>query len=384
MTGPVVQGWCPGALRPMLSGDGLVVRVRLHGGRLPVAVAERLAFLSERFGNGLIDLSARGNLQLRGVTEAGHGALVAELAALGLIDESPQAEAMRNVLVTPFWRAGDGAQEIAAELVARLGEFPALPGKFGYAVDTGMVPVLRDAAADIRIEGAQDGVMVRADGMATGAVVGQGEVVDAVLELARWFVDAGGVSGGRGRMAALVARGAVPPGRFGAVPMRVVPRFVPKIARYSAGALVAVPFGQMEAGMLDGLAGFGDLRLTPWRMVLVESGWPDVPGVILYDDDPLLRVVACTGAPRCLQGLADVRGLARGLAAAVPAGKRLHVSGCAKGCAHPGVADVTLTATAAGFDLIRGGTAADAAVAAFTADELLARPEILTESFDAP
>ncbi len=384
MTGPVVQGWCPGALRPMLSGDGLVVRVRLHGGRLPVAVAERLVFLSERFGNGLIDLSARGNLQLRGVTEAGHGALVAELDALGLIDESPQAEAMRNVLVTPFWKAGDGAQEIAAELVARLGEFPALPGKFGYAVDTGMVPVLRDAAADIRIEWAPDGVMVRADGMASGAVVGQGEVVDAVLELARWFVDAGGVSGGRGRMAALVARGAVPPARFGAVPMRVVPRFVPKIARYSAGALVAVPFGQMEAGTLDGLAGFGDLRLTPWRMVLVESGWPDVPGVILYDDDPLLRVVACTGAPRCLQGLADVRGLARGLAAAVPLGKRLHVSGCAKGCAHPGVADVTLVATAAGFDLIRGGTAADAAVAALTADELLARPEKLTESFDAP
>ena len=26
---PIVQGWCPGALRPMLSGDGLVVRVRL-------------------------------------------------------------------------------------------------------------------------------------------------------------------------------------------------------------------------------------------------------------------------------------------------------------------------------------------------------------------
>ena len=23
-----IKGWCPGALRPMLSGDGLVVRVR--------------------------------------------------------------------------------------------------------------------------------------------------------------------------------------------------------------------------------------------------------------------------------------------------------------------------------------------------------------------
>ncbi len=385
MTGPVVQGWCPGALRPMLSGDGLVVRVRLHGGRLPVAVAERLAFLSERFGNGLIDLSARGNLQLRGVSEAGHGALVAELDALGLIDESPQAEAMRNVLVTPFWKAGDGAQEIAAELVARLGEFPALPGKFGYAVDTGMVPVLRDAAADIRIEWTQGGVMVRADGMATGAVVGQGEVVDAVLELARWFVDAGGVSGGRGRMAALVARGAVPDARFSATAAAEVAGVVPPVGRCEAGVLVGFEFGQMQAETLAVLAELGDMRMTPWRMLLVEAAEvPDVAGTISRTDDPALRVVACTGAPRCLQGLADVRGLARGLAAAVPLGKRLHVSGCAKGCAHPGVADVTLTATAAGFDLIRGGTAADAGVAAFTADELLARPEILTESFDAP
>jgi precorrin-3B synthase len=35
----------------------------------------------------------------------------------------------------------------------------------------------------------------------------------------------------------------------------------------------------------------------------------------------------------------------------------LHVSGCAKGCAHPGVAPLTLVATSAGFDLIRDGSA---------------------------
>ena len=29
MSAPIVQGWCPGAHRPMMSGDGLVVRVRL-------------------------------------------------------------------------------------------------------------------------------------------------------------------------------------------------------------------------------------------------------------------------------------------------------------------------------------------------------------------
>ena len=30
--GPIIKGWCPGALRPMPSGDGLVVRVRPKAG----------------------------------------------------------------------------------------------------------------------------------------------------------------------------------------------------------------------------------------------------------------------------------------------------------------------------------------------------------------
>ena len=33
------KGWCPGALRPMLTGDGLLVRLRLSGGIVPAALA---------------------------------------------------------------------------------------------------------------------------------------------------------------------------------------------------------------------------------------------------------------------------------------------------------------------------------------------------------
>ncbi len=385
MTSPVVQGWCPGALRPMLSGDGLVVRVRLHGGRLPAGVAVRLAEMARAYGNGLIDLSARGNVQLRGVTEALHGALVDELAALGLVDESPQAEAMRNVLVTPFWAAGDGSQEIADELAARLGELPLLPGKFGYAVDTGPAPVLRGASADIRVERSGAGLIVRAEGMATGAAVSVGTAVDAVIALARWFAQAGGISGGRGRMAALVGRGVLPAAGFAAVPMMQAAPFVARPGRVAAGALVGFEFGQMRAETLAALAGLGDMRVTPWRMLLVEgAGLPQVAGAITDADDPRLRVVACTGAPACLQGLADVRGLARRLAVHVPEGRVLHLSGCAKGCAHPAAADVVLTATATGYGLIRRGTAADAALRHLTEDELLAQPELLTETFNAP
>ena len=74
MSAPRVHGWCPGALRPMMSGDGLVVRVRAPLGRLTSAQAAGVARLASELGNGLIDISARANLQIRGVTPDAHPA----------------------------------------------------------------------------------------------------------------------------------------------------------------------------------------------------------------------------------------------------------------------------------------------------------------------
>ena len=65
-----VKGWCPGALRPMESGDGLIVRVRPWNSALTPAQARAIADGARRHGNGLIDLTRRANLQLRGVSPA--------------------------------------------------------------------------------------------------------------------------------------------------------------------------------------------------------------------------------------------------------------------------------------------------------------------------
>ena len=98
----LVKGWCPGARRPMESGDGLIVRVRPHGGSLPVASLGALADAASRFGNGQIDLTRRANLQIRGVTEAALGPLWDALARLGLLDDSAEAEAIRNIAINPL------------------------------------------------------------------------------------------------------------------------------------------------------------------------------------------------------------------------------------------------------------------------------------------
>lgn len=365
MTSPVIQGWCPGALRPMASGDGLVVRVRPRGGRLTAAQGAEIARLAQAHGNGLIDLSARGNVQLRGVSDASHGPLIDGLRALGLIDANAEIEGMRNIVVAPFWRAGDGTQDMAAALVSALArpDAPRLPGKFGYALDVGPAPVLRETACDIRIErDAAGGLIVLADGLTRGIATTQADMPATVLALAQWFVDAGGISGGRGRMRRLVDHVA-PPAPFTAVARQDVAPLTQTPGLTEHGALVGFEFGQMQARTLAALSALGDLRVTPWRMLLVDglADMPAIPGLITRADDPMLRVVACTGAPACVQSLQPTRDLARALAPY--ASTLVHVSGCAKGCAHAAVAPITLTATKDGFTLIRNGTAADQGVA---------------------
>ena len=98
-----VKGWCPGALRPMQSGDGLVVRVRPFNGRLRRAQADGIASLAAAHGNGMLDLTSRGNIQIRGVSAESYPALMEGLRHMALLDKDEATESRRNILVTPFW-----------------------------------------------------------------------------------------------------------------------------------------------------------------------------------------------------------------------------------------------------------------------------------------
>lgn len=392
MSAPVIQGWCPGALRPMLSGDGLVVRVRPHLGRLTQAQAAGVAGLARRYGNGLIDLSSRANLQVRGVAEAGHPPLIEGLRALGLVDDSVAAETRRNIIVAPFWSEGDATANLAAALESALAadDAPAPPAKFGYAVDCGNRPVLADASADIRIERLDGGLIVRADGALTGARATAATAAALALDLARWFLASGGAPDGRGRMAAHLARGAELPEAFRAVrvpPVRGPVRGpVPCPGASAGGFLAAFAFGQIEAETLSVLAETGAIRLTPWRMVLVEgaTSLPPLPGLVGAPDGPLLRTSACTGAPGCPQALIATRELARRLSEGLRPAETLHVSGCAKGCAHPGPATFTLVGQPGGkVAFVRDGTSRDAPHLPGL-DPATLGPEDLTETTHAP
>ncbi|MDH6261974.1 precorrin-3B synthase [Bradyrhizobium sp. BR13661] len=379
MSAASVKGWCPGALRPMQSGDGLVVRVRPFGGRLDADQTAGLAHLAERHGNGLIDVTSRANLQIRGVSETSHRPLLDGLAQLNLLDPDTGTESRRNILVTPFWRDGDETQALAAELEEALADsMLELPTKFGFAVDDGKSRVLAGNSADVRIErDAAGGLVVRADGARLGRNVARGEAVNTALAFASWFA----ASGGRARMATHLAAGAkLPEALHGeAEPATIMAAARPGL--YPQGALVGIAFGQMPHTTLNQLSGCGHaLRMTPWRMVLSEGKrtMPSASGLITEAYDPALRVIACSGAPRCREAHADTRGLAAALAPNIGGAERLHVSGCAKGCAHSGAAAITLVATPAGFDLVRGGSTRDAPILrGLDRDDIVRNPSIL-------
>ena len=97
------KGWCPGALRPMETGDGLLVRVRLRAGGSTLDQAAVIADCAARaFGNGAIELSARANLQFAGFTRARLPGLHARLASAGLFDDDPEVERLRNIVASPL------------------------------------------------------------------------------------------------------------------------------------------------------------------------------------------------------------------------------------------------------------------------------------------
>lgn len=357
MSVPEVKGWCPGAWTPMMSGDGLIVRVRPQRAALSAEQAAGLCDLALRYGSGVIDLTNRANLQIRGVAEADHEPLLQALAGLALLDADPALEKRRNILTAPFWQRGDRTARLARLVTEALPRLPDLPAKVGIAVDTGPAPILVDDPADFRFERSAKGLILRADGCARGRGVTDATAVEALVEMAGWFAEHR--TEARRRMAQVLCAASLPKEWVTTPPKSRAPRPVP--GQMDMGALVGAAFGQIDAqALLDVMAARADrgIRITPWRMLLLEGSEMPENGAFVTDPaDPMLTTDACAGAPRCPQATVETRALARQLAA--KAQGSLHVSGCAKGCARKTPADLVLVGRNGRFDLVRKGRAWD-------------------------
>ena len=84
-----------------------------------------------------------------------------------------------------------------------------------------------------------------------------------------------------------------------------------------------------------------------------------------------LQVVACAGAPICASAHIASRALAPAVASsAAPRLGTIHISGCAKGCAHAGVTALTIVGAPRRCGLIANGCARDIPFDVVPPDEL--------------
>lgn len=396
-----VKGWCPGALQPMPSGDGLIVRIRPFCGALSLDQASGLADLAGRLGNGHIDLTRRANLQIRGLAESDLPALHERLGELDLIDADAETEATRNLMVGPLAGLDEAtvdvrplARAISQQLVGdpRLRR---LSPKFGLLVDGGGPLSIAGERADIALLALDENTVAlgidSAEGTRWLGVTPIESATAVAIAALHGFLD---TAGGRGRMRSLSSeraaislqeriRAAGAPLRWRDHPL-MRERRATGVARPQQGIVgttvgVAAPFGRLEAPQLTGLvtlaahSGADNIRLSPWRTLYFgvrdgaaarsAIGGAQALGLIVDPSDPLLQVDACPGAPDCESSSVETRRDARALAT-LAAGHgytgRIHVSGCAKGCARSEASDLVLVGDGGDYGVAHNATARDA------------------------
>jgi precorrin-3B synthase len=387
VTEPHRRNACPGLSAPMPTGDGLLMRFT-PAGDIALDALIALCAATRAHGNGTVEITARGSLQIRGLTPHSAPLLASEIVALDIAaaDGVP-------VITNPL--AGDPAKLIDAGALASIVRRAiadarlALGPKISVVIDGGGRLHLDALTADVRLRAIASASAPRlhvAFGGDVASAIPLGSIaLDAAADVVVRLL---GVIArqGRTRRASDVLRDdgiaafrAVVDGRIAAAP-NLPPRAPAEVIGQhplrdgTVAVGVAPAFGHAHADALIALAhvsarhGVRSVRPAPGRALLLigvakqqAASLADVAeatGFIVRADDPRRRIVACPGMPACASGLIATRALAREIAAQLPSpSETIHISGCAKGCAHPAPAALTVVGTERGCGIIRHGTA---------------------------
>ncbi|MFC5262857.1 precorrin-3B synthase [Kribbella qitaiheensis] len=379
---------CPGVLAVHQAADGGLARVRLPGGLLSIGQLEVLAAASAELGDGNLELTSRANLQIRALRPGAPRALSDQLYAVGLLP-SITHERIRNILASPL--SGLDQHSLydvlpaAAELDRLLCDRPGLaelPGRFLFALDDGRGD-LASARADVAVRVVPGGQALLALGGVVCAQTTLAEMPAVMVAAAEAFLVERAEQRSEAWRLAELQDG----------PARVLKRLdvqestgelrspAPLVAGHyqqpdGQWAVVAtVPLGSLRQEQASALAfvaaqGVGQIRVTPWRSVVV-AGLADVEdavgrlqavGLVVESESPWNGVTACAGRPGCAKALADVRAEAwRMTPTMAPGHPAVHWSGCERRCGRPTGDHVEVLALAGGGYSIDGIPADDLA-----------------------
>ena len=314
-----------------------------------------------------MELTSRGNIQLRAITDT---AAVAEMVAAAGLLPSQTHERVRNIVASPLSGRAGGTTDIrrlVSELDDAIQSEPALaelPGRFLFGLDDGRADI-SGLAADVGAHFVdEDTAALLLAGQDTGVRLARPDVVPALIAIATRFV---ATRGKAWRVAELADPSplleqftpcAAPGATWPPVVRPPVGWLQQDDGRVALGA--AVPLGVLAARVAEYLAAIGaPLVITPWRSLLVcdlDEGVADAAlrvlapmGLVFDGNSPWLTVSACTGSPGCEHSAADVRADATA-ALDAPADGHRHFVGCERACGSPPAGEV-LVATGDGYRL---------------------------------
>src|SRR5947209_15080892 len=186
---------CPGALQTHAAADGGLARVRVPGGTLAAGQLRVLAAAARELGDGALELTSRGNVQLRGLSPGVEGELGDRLAGAGLLPSATH-ETVRNVVASTLsGRVGGGALDVRSWVGAldrglcADPDLAALPGRFLATLDDGRGDVSGLGGDVGLLARSQDDVALLLGGADSGLRATPDDAVDLLLTATRAFLD---------------------------------------------------------------------------------------------------------------------------------------------------------------------------------------------------
>jgi len=388
------RGACPSLAAPMETGDGLLVRLALNA-PMTLAAFIGLCEAARVLGNGTIEVSARGSLQIRGLSSDSAPRFAADVGALN-IDIGDGVPVIADPLPDDPAALID-ANAFAARLRHAIAEAGlGMSPKVSIVIDGGGRIDLDALAADIRLvavpTGAGVGFQLALAGDATSSVpigtYSTGEANDEVLALLKLVAARGSEARAKDVLPDFTKQPSPRAAAHKSSRVCVIGHHPLKDGALALG--LGLAFGHAEAGALIALAEIAEatgadwVRPAPDRTLLFGplTGGNAIAacreaerlGFVTEALDPRRRVVACPGAPSCAQGLIAARTLAADIAGQVSLrgdGVALHISGCTKACAHPKPTPLTIVGTERGCGIVKNGTARDKPASYADPDDLI-------------
>jgi len=413
----VGEHFCPGVLHAVQAKDGLLLRIRVPGGLIEADQLRTIADLSCSFADGAIEITSRANLQLRAIGDQDLSHIVERISLAGLLP-SPQHDRVRNIVTSPMAGLDPGELIDPRPLIRELDRclqadtaFVNLHPKFSFGIHGGPKRFSRETD-DISLNALNMGGAPYFDyslgGDSLGFVVKPREAIDCMLATARICIELAkefsvpvrgkaivAIPGARERILHALSQMLEPsPVSLPVTIVNEAPLGIcatPQDGRVSI--IPSVPLGRLKPEQAHYLADTsdewkGDLRLAPWRGVILGS----IPtsaadniiaqlralGLSCEGRDGFQGIAACAGITGCDASLADVRGHAALLAQrlsghAVPSGWTVNLSGCDKQCARRHGATADLVASPLGYTLtIKGRGLASVCSREFALDAVVA------------